>query len=135
LADRCRFIDRVGKGIRGAPRDTLIADLSSPDIRGASFGLRQSLDTVGAFLGPLLAIVFMWFTANSFTTVFWIAVIPAFLSFALIAFTVREPERPAGPRIVKAPLGRAELVRLDAAYWWSTCAAMAAAACAQPLLI
>jgi MFS family permease len=113
-----RFIDRVGKGIRGAPRDALIADLSPPDIRGASFGLRQSLDTVGAFLGPFLAIVFMWLTANSFTAVFWIAVLPAFLSFALIIFAVREPARPTGLRTVKAPLGRAELARLDAAYWW-----------------
>jgi MFS family permease len=113
-----RFIDRVGKGIRGAPRDALIADLSPPDIRGASFGLRQSLDTVGAFLGPLLAIVFMWLTANSFTAVFWIAVLPAFLSFALIVFAVREPARPAGLRTVRAPLSRAELARLDAAYWW-----------------
>jgi MFS family permease len=113
-----RFIDRVGKGIRGAPRDALIADLSPPDIRGASFGLRQSLDTVGAFLGPFLAIVFMWLTANSFTAVFWIAVLPAFLSFALIIFAVREPARPAGLRTVKAPLGHAELARLDAAYWW-----------------
>jgi MFS family permease len=113
-----RFIDRVGKGIRGAPRDALIADLSPPDIRGASFGLRQSLDTIGAFLGPSLAIVFMWLTDNSFTAVFWIAVIPAFLSFALIAFAVRDPEQPTGLQIVKSPLSRAELARFDAAFWW-----------------
>jgi MFS family permease len=112
-----RFIDRVGKGIRGAPRDALIADLSPPEVRGASFGLRQSLDTVGAFLGPLLAILLMLAFANSFTTVFWIAVIPAFLSFGLIQFGVQEPERPAGLRSVKSPLSRAEMLNLHADYW------------------
>lgn len=113
-----RFIDRVGKGIRGAPRDALVADLSPPEVRGASFGLRQSLDTIGAFLGPLLAIAFMWWLANNFVVVFWIAVIPAFLSFGLIVFAVREPERPAELRRVKMPLSRAELGRLGTAYWW-----------------
>lgn len=112
-----RFIDRVGKGIRGAPRDALVADLSPPELRGASFGLRQSLDTIGAFAGPLIAILLMLITANSFTTVFWIAVIPGFLSFFLIAFAVKEPERPAGMRKVKSPLSRAELARLGADYW------------------
>jgi MFS family permease len=113
-----RFIDRVGKGIRGAPRDALVADLSPAAVRGASFGLRQSLDTVGAFIGPLLAIALMWATAGSFTAVFWFAVAPAFLSFGLIAFAVREPERPSGVRNIQSPLSRAELARLDAAYWW-----------------
>src|SRR6267378_3155575 len=79
-----RFIDRVGKGIRGAPRDALVADIAPPHLRGASFGLRQSLDTVGAFIGPLLAIGLMWLTAFHFKAVFWIAVIPAFLSVGLI---------------------------------------------------
>src|SRR6478736_917348 len=79
-----RFVDRIGKGIRGAPRDALISDISPVQVRGASFGLRQSLDTVGAFVGPLLAIGLMWWTANNFTAVFWIAVIPAFLSLGLI---------------------------------------------------
>src|SRR5215813_1944985 len=77
-----RFIDRVGKGIRGAPRDALIADIAPSHVRGASFGLRQSLDTVGAFLGPLVAIALMWLTADNFTAVFWVAVIPAFVSLA-----------------------------------------------------
>lgn len=113
-----RFIDRVGKGVRGAPRDALVADLSSPEIRGASFGLRQSLDTIGAFVGPLLAILLMLWTANSFQTVFWIAVIPGFLAFGLIAFAVKEPERPADLRPVKSPLSRVELARLGIAYWW-----------------
>lgn len=113
-----RFIDRFGKGIRGAPRDALVADLSPPDLRGASFGLRQSLDTIGAFTGPLLAVAFMWWASNNFVLVFWIAVIPAFLSFGLIAFAVREPERPVELRKVRMPLSRAELGRLGSAYWW-----------------
>ena len=113
-----RFIDRIGKGIRGAPRDALVADIAPVHLRGASFGLRQSLDTVGAFLGPGIAIGFMWLTADNFPVVFWIAVIPAFLSFALILFAVREPGRPKGLRKVKAPFSLAELKRLGSAYWW-----------------
>ena len=112
------FIDRVGKGIRGAPRDALIADIAPHDLRGASFGLRQTLDTIGAFLGPLLAIGLMILAANNFTVVFWIAVIPAFLSFAVIVLAVREPNRPAGARAVKSPLSRMELRRLGDAYWF-----------------
>lgn len=113
-----RFIDRVGKGIRGAPRDALVADISPPDLRGASFGLRQSLDTTGAFLGPLIAIGLMWLTADRFHVVFWVAVLPGFLSFALIAFVVREPDRPADLRRVQMPLSLNELRRLGATYWW-----------------
>jgi MFS family permease len=111
-----RFIDRIGKGIRGAPRDALIADLSPPDLRGASFGLRQSLDTVGAFLGPLLAIGFMLLAANNFIVVFWIAVIPALLSFAVMVLAVREPDRPAQSQPVRSPLSFTELRRLGSPY-------------------
>jgi MFS family permease len=113
-----RFVDRVGKGIRGAPRDALVADITPADLRGASFGLRQSLDTVGAFLGPLVAIGLMWATAGHFVSVFWIAVIPAFLSFALITIAVNEPERAAGLRQITMPLSGRELGRLDTPYWW-----------------
>ena len=88
-----RFVDRIGKGIRGAPRDALIADLAPPDLRGASFGLRQSLDTVGAFIGPLAAIGLMALTSDDFRTVFWIAVVPAFVSLAILVLAVREPPR------------------------------------------
>jgi MFS family permease len=112
-----RFIDRIGKGIRGSPRDALIADVTPPDLRGASFGLRQSLDTIGAFIGPLAAVVLMLLTGDNFTLVFWFAVIPAFLSFAVIALVVREPERPADLRPVRAPLSRAEIARLGGAFW------------------
>ncbi|NOJ40432.1 MFS transporter [Bradyrhizobium australiense] len=113
-----RFVDRIGKGIRGAPRDALVADLSPADLRGASFGLRQSLDTVGAFVGPLLAIALMWWTSDSFKAVFWFAVVPAFLALALIVFAVREPERPKALRTVRNPISLAEIKNLGVAYWW-----------------
>ncbi len=112
-----RLIDRVGKGIRGAPRDALVADLAPPEMRGAAFGLRQSLDTVGAFLGPLLAMGLMLLWANDFRAVFWIAVIPAGFCVALLILGVQEPERPAGvPRT--NPITRVNLARLGPAYWW-----------------
>lgn len=112
-----RFIDRVGKGLRGAPRDAMIADMATKGTRGAAFGLRQSLDTTGAFLGPLLAIALMWATMDNFRAVFWVAVLPGALSFLVIALMVREPPRPAGLRPVRTPLARAELRRLGPAYW------------------
>lgn len=112
-----RFVDRVGKGIRGAPRDALIADLTPAGLRGGAYGLRQSLDTIGAVLGPLLAIFFMMVFADNFAGVFWIAVIPAFLSVALIVFAVREPDRRPGLREVRSPLSRRELARLSRVYW------------------
>jgi len=91
-----RFADRVGKGIRGAPRDALIADLSPPGVRGGSFGLRQALDTVGGIGGPLLAIGAMAYFAGDFRSAFWVAVAPAFLAVALLVFGVDEPRR--GPK-------------------------------------
>lgn len=112
-----RFLDRVGKGIRGSPRDALVADISPPELRGASFGLRQSLDTVGAFLGPLIAIVLMLLSGNNFTLVFWVAVVPAFFSVAVLALGVNEPARPVGLRTVRAPLSLTELYRLGRPYW------------------
>jgi MFS family permease len=90
-----RFVDRMGKGIRGAPRDALIADLAPPELRGASFGLRQALDTVGGIGGPLLAIVAMATFAGDFQAAFWVAVVPAFLAVALLIAGVDEPERAA----------------------------------------
>jgi MFS family permease len=113
-----RFVDRVGKGIRGAPRDALVADIAPTHLRGASFGLRQSLDTVGAFLGPLLGIGLMWWTADNFRAVFWVAVVPAFLAFALMIFAVREPARPERLRKIHNPISLAEIKRLGASYWW-----------------
>jgi MFS family permease len=112
-----RFIDRIGKGIRGAPRDALVADLSPLQLRGASFGLRQSLDTIGAFAGPLIAIVAMGLLADDIRAVFWIAVIPALLSLAILLAFVEEPDRRADGRPTRVPLRRADLKTLSPAYW------------------
>jgi MFS family permease len=112
-----RFLDRVGKGIRAAPRDALVSDLSPPELRGASFGLRQSLDTIGAFVGPLIAIGLMVLTANDFKAVFWVAVIPAFIALALMVFAVKEPAKIAPSSPVKFPLTRSEIARLPPTFW------------------
>ena len=112
-----RMIDRVGKGIRGAPRDALVADIAPPELRGAAFGLRQALDTVGAFLGPLLAVGLMLLWANDFRAVFWVAVIPAFMAVALLIFGVREPAQIAGVKRTN-PIHWNNLKRLSASYWW-----------------
>jgi MFS family permease len=113
-----RFMDRIGKGIRGAPRDALIADLTTPAIRGAAYGLRQSLDTVGAFAGPLLAIALMLVFAGDFRTVFWFALIPAALSVLLLVFGVQEPDRPAGHGKLRSPIRWNTLRDLGGAFWW-----------------
>ena len=112
-----RLIDRIGKGIRGAPRDALVADIAPQALRGAAFGLRQSLDTVGAFLGPLLAMALMVLWANDFRAVFWVALIPAALSVLLLTFGVREPaQRRMGNG--RNPIRKESLRRLSGAYWW-----------------
>lgn len=120
-----RFIDRIGKGIRGAPRDALIADVTAPEVRGAAFGLRQSLDTVGAFVGPLLAMGLMLLWANDFRAVFWVAVVPGLLAVALLIFGVREPSRMATSEKRPFPISRAALSQLPAAYWWVVAAGAA----------
>ena len=112
-----RFLDRVGKGVRGAPRDALIAEITPAGIRGAAFGLRQSLDTVGAFLGPLLGVGLMLLWANDFRAVFWVAVIPGLLAVALLLFGIHEPERQGEHKPVN-PISRENLQRLGSAYWW-----------------
>lgn len=112
-----RLIDRTGKGIRGAPRDALVADIAPAQLRGAAFGLRQSLDTVGAFAGPLLGVGFMLLWTNDFRAVFWLSLIPAALAVLLLVFGVREPAH-ARPHAGKNPIQRANLKRLGAAYWW-----------------
>jgi len=88
-----RLFDRMGKGIRGAPRDALIADIVPPELRGAAFGLRQSLDTLGAVLGPALAIAIMALSGNDYRLVFWLAVIPGVICIFLIVYGVQEPTR------------------------------------------
>lgn len=117
LVVAARLMDRVGKGIRGAPRDALVAEIAPPEMRGEAFGLRQSLDTVGAFLGPLLGMALMLAWANDFRAVFWVAVIPAVLSVSLLWLGVQEPERPQGAGRTN-PIRRDNLRRLSAAYWW-----------------
>jgi MFS family permease len=113
-----RLIDRIGKGIRGAPRDALVADLAPSGMRGAAFGLRQSLDTIGAFLGPLIAMGLMLLWANDFKAIFWLAVIPAVLSVGLLLFGVREPRSRASANATRLnPISKANLRRLDAPYW------------------
>jgi MFS family permease len=111
-----RLLDRVGKGIRGAPRDALVADIAPPEMRGAAFGLRQSLDTAGAFMGPLLAMGLMLLWANDFRAVFWAATVPALLCVALLVWGVKEPEHAPGA-VRTNPISRTNLKRLNAAYW------------------
>ena len=110
-----RFVDRVGKGIRGAPRDAIVADVTPPALRDAAYGLRQSLDTVGAFAGPVLAIFFLWLWANDLRAVLWVAVVPALLAVALLAFGVAEPETPPGPAAPRLRL--ADIGQLPPAFW------------------
>jgi len=112
-----RFVDRIGKGIRAAPRDALVADLAPAQVRGAAYGLRQSLDTVGAFIGPLLAVGLMLLWANDFRAVFWVAVIPGVLAVALLFFGVREPERHPREKPIN-PIHWHQIKRFSSAYWW-----------------
>lgn len=112
-----RLIDRTGKGIRGAPRDALVADVTPPEMRGAAYGLRQSMDTTGAFLGPLLAVSLMLLLDNDFRTVFWIALIPGLLSVALLYFGLQEPKTAVEHKRTN-PIKRANLKRLGKGCWW-----------------
>ncbi|MTH45467.1 MFS transporter [Intestinirhabdus alba] len=112
-----RIIDRIGKGIRGAPRDALIADVTPPGIRGAAYGLRQTLDTMGAFLGPLLAVGLMLLWSNDFRAVYWVAVIPAFLAVALLFFGLHEPRAPVS-KVRTNPIKKENLKRLGVECWW-----------------
>ena len=107
-----RFADRVGKGIRGAPRDALIADITPAEARGRSFGLRQALDTVGGIGGPLLALAAMWYFASNFQAAFWIAVVPAMLAVLLIIFGVEEPDRPPAASECKPRIRWSDVSRL-----------------------
>ena len=112
-----RFADRIGKGIRGAPRDALVADITEPGTRGAAFGLRQALDTIGAFLGPLIAIGLMLLLAGNIRAVFAWAVIPAVIAVVLMIFGVEERKHPPGTKAVQAPVRWAEISGMGRAYW------------------
>ncbi len=117
LVITARLIDRVGKGIRGAPRDALVADIAPEHLRGAAFGLRQSLDTVGAFVGPLVGVGLMLLWANDFRAVFWVAVLPGLMAVALLWFGLHEPARSPAAAPTN-PVRRDNLKRLLPAYWW-----------------
>lgn len=112
-----RTVDRIGKGIRGAPRDALVADITPPPLRGAAFGLRQSLDTVGAFTGPALALALMAASGNDFRLVFWCAVPPALVSVVIIAVAVRDAGSSVAAPSNRFPVRRAEILRLKRRYW------------------
>jgi MFS family permease len=112
-----RFIDRIGKGIRGAPRDALVADITPKELRGAAFGLRQSLDTVGAFLGPIIAIALMWWSANDFKFIFWVAVIPAFIAVAVLVFGVTEPADVPRAKGQVWPLSGQAMKAMGSSFW------------------
>lgn len=117
LVVTARLLDRVGKGIRGAPRDALMADVAPPEIRGACFGLRQSMDTIGAFLGPLLAIALMFWFADHIRTVLWFAVVPAFVAIGLIAFGIDESGHAPAHRTFRSPLHWRALREFPPGYW------------------
>ncbi len=112
-----RFVDRIGKGIRGAPRDALVADITPPALRGTAYGLRQALDSVGAFLGPLLAVVAMSWFASDIRTVLWLAVGPAVIAVALLVVVVREPERHDDEAAERTRFTVASVKQLPRRYW------------------
>ena len=112
-----RFLDRVGKGIRGAPRDAFVADITPPELWGAAFGLRQALDTVGAFIGPLLAVGLMLVWANNFRAVFWVALIPGLMCLVLIMLGIKEPKTETSRKPTN-PISRENLRCLTSSYWW-----------------
>jgi MFS family permease len=112
-----RFVDRIGKGIRGAPRDALVADITPDRLRGAAYGLRQSLDSLGAFLGPLLAVILMALLANDIRAVFWVAVAPAVIAVVLLVFGVREPAGNESRQDARKLLSVVDVRRLTLRYW------------------
>ncbi len=112
-----RFADRIGKGIRGAPRDAMVADVTPAEIRGAAYGLRQALDTVGAFVGPLLAIALMIALAGDIRAVFWWAALPAALAVLLIVVAVEEPKPHAAAGTGKVPIVWADIAKFGRAFW------------------
>jgi len=112
-----RFVDRIGKGIRGAPRDALVADIAPEQLRGAAYGLRQALDSVGAFIGPLLAVVFMLWFADNIKSVLWVAVAPAFIAVILLMTAVREPAARSRAGASRNPLRLSDSRRLPLRFW------------------
>ena len=112
-----RFVDRIGKGIRGAPRDALVADIAPRELRGAAYGLRQALDTLGAFIGPLLAVLFMIWLVGDIKAVLWLAVIPAVLAVIVLVLAVREPAAAPREAPMRNGLSLAAVRQLSLRYW------------------
>lgn len=112
-----RFADRIGKGVRGAPRDALVADVTPAEIRGRAFGLRQALDTAGAFTGPLLAIALMMLFSDDMRAVFWVAVIPAVLAVACVLLGVEERENGFEKTRLRPLIRWRDLAQFSAAFW------------------
>jgi len=110
-----RFADRIGKGIRGAPRDALIADVTPPEIRGRAFGLRQAMDTAGGFGGPLLAVALMALFAGDIRAVFWVATVPAWFCVACVLFGVEDS--PATGEGRPPPIRLADVREFGPAFW------------------
>ncbi len=112
-----RFVDRIGKGIRGAPRDALVAELAPQGLRGAAYGLRQSLDSAGAFIGPLLAVIFMALLGNEIRSVLWIAVFPAFIAVALLISGIHEPKGTEIHQVLRKNINLSDVRRLSLRFW------------------
>ncbi len=112
-----RIMDRIGKGIRGAPRDALIGDITPPEQRGAAYGLRQSMDDMGAVLGPLLAMALMWASGDDFRLVFWLALVPGLAAVSLLIFLVKEPAEHRAPEKPRAETEWNRLSELGGAFW------------------
>jgi len=112
-----RFVDRIGKGLRGAPRDALVADVTPPEIRGRAYGLRQALDTVGAFIGPLAAIALMTIFANDMRSVFWVAAVPGLAAVLLVIFGIEGARTSAPDAAARAPITFQDLRGLDRRFW------------------
>ena len=112
-----RFVDRIGKGIRGAPRDALVADVTPPALRGAAYGLRQALDSVGALLGPLLAVGLMLWLAGDVRTVMWFGVLPAVLAVLVLVVFIREPERAMPVGASRPVLSLADIALMPRRFW------------------
>jgi len=113
-----RLVDRFGKGVRDAPRDALISDLTPSHIRGSGFGLRTALYTMGFVLGPLAAIGLMVASGDNFRLVFAIAVAPAFAAVGILLFAIGEDPAQSS-REARFRIRLSHLSRLPAAFWWS----------------
>lgn len=119
-----RCLDRTGKGIRAAPRDALVADVTEPAVRGAAYGLRQSLDSIGAFIGPLIALLVLSYANNDYRLVFWVALVPGIITIALLALGIQEPARHVEIKAQAVPLSWQSIKCLGHGFWFVFAVAM-----------